>query len=822
MCSRVQFRISQRGFAARLLLVWFCLGMAQLKVATAQVSLTNPASFFTNLSSRLLQAELGVGLNQIQAYPTNNYTPVVHRLLQVTANVWDAAAGSPDGYPTIFRPRFAVTNGAVYLASYVTVTNVSELEGLPLLDLSGAANGSALIPPSGDALVFGVPPILGARKGLPNFNEFAFEVVVSMTRKLQVRKAGSTITQTNQIFTMEVQMPTGVEFWNSYATNFNRPVSIYVTNVTSMTMTNDAGLVGDFTKTIVTGDRILATNDWRAYRAFNTRDPKSFVTLMRTNVPFLPQTLYVPARTAGASGFFATNQNVWDDSQQFVMPRWGITISNRVHAMIVDDDTQRIIDYVVLGNMTYVTNLTDIIGSLASLTTAQFGDAGTTPAAFKQLWATNLITGQPVGGLLSGRIGVIQQMNISVGAVPRQGQWESYGKFTPNAPDAAVALFNNFMYTLVTNGTATVPFTPIFQFRVPLSWQANDPLVHSLSGDLYDREGSGIVSLIDPAQAPVSQLPGLGAKNWRHQPWPFDPNPAQPDAFATDLKDPLLRASDEWDFPTPPSFSVEQLGQIHRGTPWQTVYLKASDLHWTNPASGMVGWLGILTDVSPAIRWRSWTGNNDLTSGFYTRPVRDRALLGIIAAALVESDPRQKLSVNTTDSGLWRGLFDALTVFTNSLSLAPTNDVLVVDSNSSQVQILVGGIASARVQQPRQVFQRFGDIFATPELSDASPWLNRSTTTLLTRTITDEMYEKIPAQLLSLVRGDSEASVVPAGTNWLVRFTGVDNYPYAVQVSTNFLTWTTVSTNYPVNGVFEYTPTSSMTSREFYRSVLLP
>ena len=134
----------------------------------------------------------------------------------------------------------------------------------------------------------------------------------------------------------------------------------------------------------------------------------------------------------------------------------------------------------------------------------------------------------------------------------------------------------------------------------------------------------------------------------------------------------------------------------------------------------------------------------------------------------------------------------------------------------------MGGSASARVQQPRQVFQRFGDIFATPELSDASPWLNRSTTTLLTRTITDDMYEKIPAQLLSLVRGDSEASVVPAGTNWLVRFTGVDNYPYAVQVSTNFLTWTTVSTNYPVNGVFEYTPTSSMTSREFYRSVLLP
>jgi hypothetical protein len=54
--------------------------------------------------------------------------------------------------------------------------------------------------------------------------------------------------------------------------------------------------------------------------------------MMRTNVPFLPQTLYVPNQ--GAGGFFATNQLVWDDSQQLVMPRWGITISNRIHGMI--------------------------------------------------------------------------------------------------------------------------------------------------------------------------------------------------------------------------------------------------------------------------------------------------------------------------------------------------------------------------------------------------------------------------------------------------------------------------------------------------------
>ena len=54
------------------------------------VGTESPIGFFTNVANRLLQSQLNLNLNRIQLYPTNQYTPSVHRLLQVTANLYDA------------------------------------------------------------------------------------------------------------------------------------------------------------------------------------------------------------------------------------------------------------------------------------------------------------------------------------------------------------------------------------------------------------------------------------------------------------------------------------------------------------------------------------------------------------------------------------------------------------------------------------------------------------------------------------------------------------------------------------------------------------
>ncbi len=64
---------------AVLLLVPFQSSRAQ---ADPLISAETPLGVFTNMAARLLRSELGVNLARIELYPTNRYTPAVHRLLQ--------------------------------------------------------------------------------------------------------------------------------------------------------------------------------------------------------------------------------------------------------------------------------------------------------------------------------------------------------------------------------------------------------------------------------------------------------------------------------------------------------------------------------------------------------------------------------------------------------------------------------------------------------------------------------------------------------------------------------------------------------------------
>ena len=64
------------------------------------INTQDPTAFFTNVASRLLHTEFTFGLDGIQIYPTNQYTPSVHRLLQVAANLYDAAATRTYGSKT--------------------------------------------------------------------------------------------------------------------------------------------------------------------------------------------------------------------------------------------------------------------------------------------------------------------------------------------------------------------------------------------------------------------------------------------------------------------------------------------------------------------------------------------------------------------------------------------------------------------------------------------------------------------------------------------------------------------------------------------------
>ena len=78
--------------------------------------------------------------------------------------------------------------------------------------------------------------------------------------------------------------------------------------------------------------------------------------------------------------------------------------------------------------------------------------------------------------------------------------------------------------------------------------------------------------------APVSSIGG------RYQPWGKSGQMAllggavDANVYNLAYKDPLVWGSDYWDFPIGQTWNLSWLGQVHRGTPWQTIYLKSTNI----------------------------------------------------------------------------------------------------------------------------------------------------------------------------------------------------------------------------------------------------
>lgn len=822
MAARAQLR---SGRASIIRWLWpVLLGLLlQLQVGSAQLPTTNALNFFTNLSTRLLQQEFGFGLEQVQISPTNGYTPAVHRLFQVTANLWETTTGPTNNLPTVFRPRFTVTNGVVYLSGYTVVTNATELDGLPLVDLAGSPQAAGLIPASGDALVYGVPLVIGARKGLPNFNEFQIAPEFTFARKIQLVKpsaSSTTISQTNQLFTMSLTLPMAAEFWNPYLTNFTNAVTVCITNRATLVLTNDLGV--NYTTTFVVGDR-YETNFWLRFNSASplaTTNKYSFVTLLQTNITFLPTVGTNIGYIPNVGFVSATNSNLFDTSQNLLMPRWGMVISNRVQAMIVDQGTGRLIDCVLLGNLTCATNLTEVFAKPV----AWNSDFSSIEQVFESVWATNAAANP---NLVSGRPGIVQQIAISRGMYGAEvnSYWRYYGQISPefSSVSAAIVFFQSFLSPSAATNIMVVPFSPVVKFSLPRLWQANDPLVHYLADEMFDAEkAEGEPVKWIPLNRVAAVTDNIGRLNDRYQPW--GGNPIVGPQYASDsydvaIKDARAISPNQWNFPTNQTLTSGSSGQVHRGTPWQTIYLKAADFQLTSSTYTLPEWLTLYGDTTAAIRWKHITGNRDLTDGFHSRPVQDRPIVTLLQRLLNTNAPQHLLSVNDRNPVNWRAVLDGMMVLTNTSPTQPVFESLIMTSNAPQAALIADAIATARRNQPGQVFNNVGELLSTPELSLLSPWLNLGA---LINSLTDEAIECIPAQLLSLVREDSTGEVQISGASVTLRFSGFDGHAYAIEQSTNFADWQPVSTNWPVARQMELTLPLPASGKAFYRSVLLP
>jgi hypothetical protein len=95
--------------------------------------------------------------------------------------------------------------------------------------------------------VYGVPWIIGAKKGFPNFNKFALQDVVQITRKLQIARSTipttsvSDLLYTNQLYVFNISNSIGLDLWNSYSNSYPNQVQIVVNDNLSMVLTNSTG-----------------------------------------------------------------------------------------------------------------------------------------------------------------------------------------------------------------------------------------------------------------------------------------------------------------------------------------------------------------------------------------------------------------------------------------------------------------------------------------------------------------------------------------------------------------------------------------------------
>ena len=137
---------------------------------------------------------------------------------------------TPDNYvpdtPTVMRPVFRKfrdpNNGppGVFISYYAQVTNDWRKYARPqrFYDLTNVISSNRFPFYDGtpstdlDVSIHGVPWIVGAKKGLPNFNEYSVESLVQVSRRLEVNKqhvknilpSMSSNWRTNQMYTLGI------------------------------------------------------------------------------------------------------------------------------------------------------------------------------------------------------------------------------------------------------------------------------------------------------------------------------------------------------------------------------------------------------------------------------------------------------------------------------------------------------------------------------------------------------------------------------------------------------------------------------------------
>ncbi len=715
-------------------------------------------------------------------YMTNNeYSSATHRLLQLAANIHDATTvrtlGTTNDYPSVFRPVFLRTDTNLTIRGFVEENDALFLDNnrwMTIEQAMGRQAGAAAFPLNTvvtNVNLIGVPLVIGAKKGYPNFNKMVVQTLAEVSRRLEVRKTtlSGLPTETNQLYMIGVSNRFVIEGWNSYPRNFERNLQLRVASQSTFSLHHrNEGTAGEYLPVV---QPLLLTNSlvltsWPG--SSNLTSPTSFIVPIDTNVTRLTTSAYMAS--SGQLLSLATNLNVNLFERSYRVPQWWIRMTNRLQYILVDNSVRpsRVIDFVNVDKL--VTDI-DLSKGMTGDTNAGgggiFSDRNRTGTGSRVATPSSLGPGDMWNANHVGKsvdtpaMGTINQIAVSTG-VPYTGEgtWRSSSGQLADK-QSAITEFTSFLRGGKTNLTWQVPFTPSRRLYHKTSWEANDPLVHYTVEDLSEPVVAGSTNLtVQPLEGPENAIQHhiqtdsyVRQLNQRYRPWGGNPNkdPSNdPTAYALTMKDPLVRNSDEWSFPTNQLASLGWLGRVHRGTPWQTMYLKpAIDPRTRQPL-----------DLRA---WGQWSGS------YGTHPTNDWKLLDLFTIAPNENASRGLLAVNQTNLASWSAVLSGVAVLTNTTAdgaigprLRPQTREIFIQPNSPQLFYIVDGINRTRAAQNSRTYRTVGEILSVPELTVLSPYLNWGNRRQYEQGIDDAAYERIPQQILSLLRTDEPRVVVYA------------------------------------------------------------
>jgi hypothetical protein len=807
----------------------------------------NPAQFFTNAAIRLLvDAGYTVGAPSstsnllivssnnvngrwlaitnlhIPIWPTNLYTPSVQRILQLAANLYDATTNRADllaaypNLPTIFRPVFTDTRGGRGNQGQVSVTGYSELTNdtrnfvanlVRFHDLADPTDTTAVRPFD---MVYNVPLVIGARKGYPNFDELAMNTQIQVTRKLQYQRPGTGVdaspNELDQMYLLTVTNVLGISAWNSYASAFPRNLRIYVWPDVRLMLTNlesgrwlNPSMPGYQTPTNLP---ILA-NQWKGYGSNTVFASVSFQTPLGS-----PTTPYVIMPTNAIYRLPPVDQFQIGDPRTFTRtpgttnlhtPWLQLAVRARLRFALVDELTGRLVDYVDLASQSSFADLANspdtALRTYTNLTWA-LAYQGRCGEPYTQDTSENdkgsFFCPQRKPGQTNDYFptyGIYNQLAASSTTHPSLG-WDATAVAKFKAQFGLGALAN--VAGIRANAFQAMPVSR--NLSLYTVWKVNDPLVHYTVGDMADL----VAPKVDWDQAEHDPCRTLGQQpNSRYEPWGNRPGKsATVGAYDWRFKDPVPSnqgSSDYWDPPTNKFPNIGWVGRMHRGTPWQTVYLKStiqdvdSWANWTGnnvlvtnigqfptnmsiPSTAAYIWTtrGLLRPATATVNFSNTIVVRD---AYFTMPTNDWHFLDLFSTALDANATRGQLSINQTNLAAWSAALSGVMVLTNAGAIDAVTKQSVLtptvippagsyDSSAAfgtwpAVAKIVYDINRTRTNFTGGVFRRLGDLLAVSALTTNSPFLNTASPNLLNYTLNDAAAERIPQQILGLLKADA-------------------------------------------------------------------